>query len=372
MRLWRRALRIELIGTERQFAESLLKWYRGARRDLPWRAPLASASVAVRPDPYHVLLSEVMLQQTQVATVIPYFRRFLEYFPTIERLANAEEQQVLRLWQGLGYYSRARNLHQAAKAIIERHGGVVPRQVEQLLGLPGIGRYTAGAVASQAYNERAPIVDCNVQRVLCRLDAVMEDPRQRETAKRVWQRAEAILPPKHPGDFNSALMELGATVCTARVPLCATCPVRKSCEAVRKGLQLQIPPPKAKIDRPLERRWVFCVEHEGRWLIEQRPVAGRWAGMWQFVTVARGKGKVTAKHASMAVGVVVESLEPLGTVAHGLTHRRYEFDVFGGRTRMRPAPRPGRAWVTLKGLANYPLPKPHVRIAAMLAVGDEK
>lgn len=358
-----------MIGSERQFAKSLLKWYRGARRDLPWRAPLAiGVSSPVLPDAYHVLLSEVMLQQTQVATVIPYFRRFLEHFPTIQHLADADTQHVLRLWQGLGYYSRARNLHQAAKVIVDRHGGVVPRKVEQLLALPGIGRYTAGAIASQAYNERAPIVDCNVQRVLCRLDAVMEDPRQRDTAKRLWQRAEAILPRKYPGDFNSALMELGATVCTSRAPSCLTCPVRASCEATEKGLQQQIPPPKPKIARPLERRWVFCIEHDGRWLIEQRPAVGRWAGMWQFVTVARGQGKATAKQASIAAGVIVESFQPLGTVAHGLTHRQYEFDAFRAVTRMPPVPRKGRAWVTLKGLTNYPLPKPHVRLAAMLAM----
>jgi len=322
----------------------------------------------VRPDPYYVLLSEVMLQQTQVPTVIPYFRRFLEHFPTVQRLADADEQQVLRLWQGLGYYSRARNLHKAAKVIVQRHGGVVPRQVEQLLALPGIGRYTAGAVASQAYDQRAPIVDCNVQRVLCRLDAVMVDPRERETSKRLWQRAEAILPQKHAGDFNSGLMELGATVCTARSPLCLTCPVRKYCEAAKKGAQLQIPRPKAKVERLLERRWVFCIEHDGRWLIEQRPAAGRWARMWQFITVVRGQGQATAKEAAKATGVVVDSLQRLGTIAHGLTHRQYEFVVFRGATRMRPAPRPGRAWVSVDGLSNYPLPRPHVRIAAMLAM----
>ena len=317
-----------------------------------------------------MLLSEVMLQQTQVATVIPYFHRFLEHFPTVERLADAQEQQVLRLWQGLGYYSRARNLHKAAKVIVQRHGGVVPREVQELLALPGIGRYTAGAVASQAYDQRAPIVDCNVQRVLCRLDAVMDDPRERETSNQLWQRAEAILPPKRAGEFNSALMELGATVCTARSPSCLTCPVRRYCDAAEKGLQGQIPRPKARINRPLERRSVFCIEHDGRWLIEQRPSEGRWARMWQFITIVRGQGQATAKEAAKASGVAVESLQPMGSVSHGLTHRQYEFAVFRGVTRIRPAPRPGRAWVRADGLSNYPLPRPHVRIAAMLAMAE--
>lgn len=308
-----------------------------------------------------------MLQQTQVATVIPYFHRFLEHFPTVRHLADADEQRVLRLWQGLGYYSRARNLHKAAKAIVVEHSGIIPQTVEQLLSLPGIGRYTAGAIASQAYNQRAPIVDCNVQRVLCRLDAVTEDPRQREVEKRLWKRAEAILPPQHTGDFNSALMELGATVCTARTPLCLTCPVRRFCEAAEKGVQLQVPPPKKKIERPLEHRWVFCIEHDGRWLIEQRPARGRWAGMWQFITIVRGKGRPTPVQATEAAGAVVESLKPLGAVAHGLTHRQYEFVAFRGIATVRPVPKSGRAWVTLEGLTHYPLPKPHVRLAAMLA-----
>jgi A/G-specific adenine glycosylase len=351
------------------FAKALLKWYRTQRRDLPWRPPMGSRP-EVRPEAYRVVLSEFMLQQTQVATVIPYFHRFLERFPTVHHLAEADEQEVLRLWQGLGYYSRARNLHKAAKAIVRDHQGRVPDTVDELLKLPGIGRYTAGAIASLAHHVRAPIVDGNVQRVICRLDAKTEDPREGKVAQEIWRRAEELLPAKHPGDFNSALMELGATICTPRNPQCLVCPVREFCEAASKGIQEQIPLARKAIERPLEKRWVFCIEHDGRWLIEQRPPTGRWAGMWQFVTTPRGKGKPAVDEAGKLCGVTIESLSKLGLVTHGLTHRRYEFIAWQCRTSQRLQPRPGRAWVTLEGLAHYPLSKPQLAIARLLAEGD--
>jgi A/G-specific adenine glycosylase len=346
-----------LIGQPSQFAKTLLKWYWAARRDLPWRPPL-SVDPLVRPDAYRVLLSELMLQQTQVVTVIPYFHRFLESFPTIVRLAAADEQQVLRLWQGLGYYSRARNLHRAAKAIVAQHDGRVPHTVDDLLALPGIGRYTAGAIASIAYDTNAPILDGNVLRVLCRLDAIREDPRQRIITNRLWSRAEELLPAKHAGDFNSALMELGATICTVRNPQCDTCPVHRQCQAHKEGIASQIPPPKQKIARPLERRAVFCVECDGRWLIEQRPATGRWANMWQFLTILRGR-------ATPVCPIATTTLQRLGTVEHDLTHRRYHFTVYRGTTEHRPIVT-GQSWVKLTDLSHYPLTGPHLRIAAML------
>ncbi|MDB5328566.1 MAG: A/G-specific adenine glycosylase, partial [Phycisphaerales bacterium] len=263
------------------FAKALLQWYDSAKRDLPWR--VASGF----PNPYHVLVSEAMLQQTQVATVIPYFARFLAAFPTIESLAESEEQRVLRLWQGLGYYSRARNLRKAAIAVVEQFGGVVPHAVEDLLTLPGVGRYTAGAVASLAYDTVAPIVDGNVVRVICRIDAIEEDPREPLIQKQLWRRAEEMLPTKRAGDFNSALMELGATVCTPKTPACLICPVRKFCRAFDQQIQHRVPMAKKAKTTPLQQRWVLCVEDQaGRFLIEQRPATGRWAGMWQFLTTS--------------------------------------------------------------------------------------
>src|SRR3954466_12295844 len=198
-----------MLGTASGFARHLLAWFDRHQRALPWRtvAPL---------DPYIVLVSEAMLQQTQVATVIPYFQRFIARFPTVTALAESDEQQVLRLWQGLGYYSRARNLRAAARMVVQEFNGQVPQTVQELLSLPGVGRYTAGAVASIAFGKRAPILDGNVARVLCRLDCIRDDPREPATRELLWSRAAQILPKSRLGDFNSALMELGALVCTPR------------------------------------------------------------------------------------------------------------------------------------------------------------
>src|SRR5262245_51351753 len=198
-----------MISANVAISRALIRWYDINRRDLPWRAARGS-----RPDPYHVLVSEAMLQQTQVKTVIPYFRRFIRKLPSIKHLARADEQLVLRLWQGLGYYSRARNLRRAAQTIVQEYDGKIPADVEALLELPGIGRYTAGAIASLAYDVPAPIVDGNVARVLCRFDAIETPPSDRATQKLLWERAADLVPRRRAGDFNSALMELGATVCT--------------------------------------------------------------------------------------------------------------------------------------------------------------
>src|SRR5688500_7595953 len=224
-----------MLGKLSAFQSALLAWYQIQRRHLPWRVP-PDAPAQAFPDPYHVLVSEAMLQQTQVATVIPYFTRFIQRFSTLADLAQAPQQEVLRLWQGLGYYSRAHNLQKAAQAIVERHGGRVPSTVQELLELPGIGRYTAGAIASLAYAQRAPILDGNVIRVLCRVDKVTADPREPATREKLWDRAAQVLPNERVGDFNSALMELGATVCVPREPACLLCPVRRHCEAQAAGI----------------------------------------------------------------------------------------------------------------------------------------
>ena len=350
-----------MFGSSTTFARRLLRWYGRARRDLPWRVVTASGY----PDPYHVLVSEAMLQQTQVATVIPYFNRFIARFPTFADLAAADEQEVLRMWQGLGYYSRARNLRVAARRVVEEFGGRLPQDVEQLRKLPGIGRYTAGAVASIAFGRRAPILDGNVVRVLCRLDQVAADPRDGQTQALLWRRAEEIVPKTRPGDFNSALMELGALVCTPRSPQCLLCPVRENCEAFAAGVQERIPAPRKRAETPLLQRRVYCIRRNGRWLIEQRPARGRWAGMWQFVTVeANGD----------AAGPPWSLIAPrkVGEVTHGLTHRRYRFEVFacdanGEEIREIPGGDRPRRWVRLAELSEYPLPRPHLKIVELLA-----
>lgn len=349
-------------GKVTNFQQKLLAWYDRHRRDLPWRVKSGST-----PDPYHVLLSETMLQQTQVATVVPYFLRFVGKFPTLADLAHADLQEVLRLWQGLGYYSRARNLHACARRIVAEHGGQVPCDVESLLSLPGIGRYTAGAIASIAYDFRAPILDGNVTRVLCRLDQIESDPRDRQTQLTLWRRAEDILPKRRAGDFNSALMELGATVCVPRNPQCLACPVRAHCQAHAAGLQDRIPLPKRSKPTPLHRRYVLCLRHGRQFLIEQRPAKGRWAGLWQFKTLECPGRPFSARELARRLGYAVTKPRELGRVRHALTHRRYEFDAYTAELSAPPAA--GQVWVTLAELDAYPLSKPQLSIAALLAAG---
>lgn len=352
-----------MIGDVKTFRKRLLAWYDRSRRDLPWRAsPQRSGPL----DPYHVLVSETMLQQTQVATVIPYFKRFLERFPTLAALARADEQEVLRLWQGLGYYSRARNLQAAARQVVRDHGGQLPADARMLLTLPGVGRYTAGAVASIAFEIPAPILDGNVIRVLCRLDKVQSVPREPAVREALWARAAQIVPRRRPGDFNSALMELGATICTPRNPQCLVCPVREHCEACQAGIQEQLPPPRKARPTPLVRRKTYCIQCDGKWLIEQRPIRGRWAGMWQFVTVEAGR---TEKHKGSApLPIEIADATRIGRVSHALTHRRYEFEVLLARAKSKDLPicDGPRRWVGLEDLDAFPLPRPHVKIAQML------
>jgi A/G-specific adenine glycosylase len=368
-----------MIGDAKPFAKALVKWYDKHRRDLPWRVNFCGAGIPPanakkqagpphhNPDPYHVLLSETMLQQTQVATVVPYFLRFVEKYPTLADLANADQQEVLRLWQGLGYYSRARNLHWCAQIVMAEHAGQVPDQVEALLKLPGIGRYTAGAIASLAYGHRAPILDGNVMRVLCRIDRIESDPRERTMQARLWARAEEILPERRVGDFNSALMELGATVCTARNPRCLVCPVRGFCEAAAGGVQDRIPMPKKGKPSPLNRRYVLCIRHGGHFLIEQRPAKGRWAGMWQFMTFEHDGQPPANGQLEKRLGFAIGLGPQLGVVRHALTHRRYEFEAYEAKLVGRK--RTGQVWVTLEELDAYPLSKPQLSIAKLLTVG---
>jgi A/G-specific adenine glycosylase len=364
----------------------LLAWYDRNRRDLPWRPPLGRPGAPV--NAYDVLVSEFMLQQTQVATVIPYFQRWMQAFPTISALAAADEQQVLRLWQGLGYYSRARNLLAAARQIVQQNRlnsqpeEKIPDSLEALQNLPGIGRYTAGAIASIAFGKRVPIVDGNVARVFCRLNLIKTDPRERNTHNRLWRIAEAHLPLLRCGEFNSALMELGATICTPRKSNCPECPLRRDCRAHAAGLQETIPKSTPRQPTPVIHRWTICLNSNGRWLIERRPVAGRWAGLWQFVTIpphgSRPTPAIVRKHVDIIESI--SAIRRLGEIRHALTHRRYVFDVFtaqvrtGGKsgragTTEISTSGPIRRWVTLADLHEYPLPRPHLKVAEMLRPG---
>lgn len=346
----------------------LLSWYRRHRRDLPWRPTKARPA-----NPYHVLVSEAMLQQTQVATVIAYFHRFIGHLPTIETLAAAPEREVLRLWQGLGYYRRARHLHAAARVIVERHDGRVPADVASLLALPGVGRYTAGAVASIAYGTPAPIVDGNVARVLARafaLDAPIDDPATRLT---LWSLAESLLPRRGCGDFNQALMELGALVCAPRNPACAVCPWRASCAALRQGDVERLPRRTARREPRAVVHHIAAVRHGNHWLMEQRGPRGLWAGMWQFTTCESMSVPQTpldiAAWLEKHTGISDAAVAHVKSFPHQTTHRAITFHLWTAVAEDR-VPRPAlalhRTWRRLDDLDDLPLPNPQRRAARLL------
>jgi len=261
----------------RRFRRNLRAWYSRHARDLPWRQTS---------DPYRIWISEIMLQQTTVAAVVPYFDRFQDRFPDIQTLAAASEEEVLRCWEGLGYYSRARNIHKTARWIVQQGDGKIPEDVDELLKLPGIGRYTAGAIASFAFNRRAPIVEANTRRLFARLLGYCGSLQSSEGQRTLWVFAELILPRKLPGRFNQALMELGATVCTASDPACPQCPVKNCCAAFADKRQSDIPETMPRPKTTFLTEAVVAVRKRGRYLLVKREDHERWAGLWDFPRVS--------------------------------------------------------------------------------------
>lgn len=255
------------------FSTRVLAWWRvHGRKDLPWqRAPTA----------YRVWVSEIMLQQTQVITVIPYFERFMTRFPDLPSLARAPLDTVLHHWSGLGYYARARNLHKAARLVAEQHGGELPRDVESLCALPGIGRSTAGAIAALAYGQAQPILDGNVKRVLCRFHGIDEWPGSTRALRRLWALAEGYTPERDAGPYAQAMMDLGATLCTRGRPSCERCPLGADCLAHREGRQRELPVPRPRQTLAQREAWFLLLsDTQGRVLLEQRPPSGIWGGLW--------------------------------------------------------------------------------------------
>jgi A/G-specific adenine glycosylase len=251
----------------------LLAWFDRHQRGLPWRRTK---------DPYAIWVSEVMLQQTQVDRVVPFFERFLATFPTVTALAAASVPEVLAQWSGLGYYSRARNLHKAAQAVVATHQGTLPDTVESLLTLPGFGRYTAGAVASIAFGKAAPLVDGNVARVLSRLFVIEGVPGEKQREAALWAKATELVAGERPGDWNQALMELGATVCVPSNPLCLVCPIQRSCGALAKGRVDELPPPKPAAKRKRLELVAAIVDRSGDLLLARRPESGLFGGLWEL------------------------------------------------------------------------------------------
>jgi A/G-specific adenine glycosylase len=258
-----------------RFQTALLSWFQSHQRDLPWRRTK---------DPYKIWLSEIMLQQTQVATVIPYYERWLEKFPTLRSVSDASEDKILKTWEGLGYYSRARNFHSACKEVISKYNGKVPEDIERIQQLPGIGRYTAGAVLSIAYDKPVPLVDGNVIRVLARIFAIQKNPKT--DPKVFWELAESLVPQENAGDFNQALMELGATVCTPNNPSCLICPVNSFCLAKKNGIQEQFPLSPKRAKTQTVHLASALIQQNGKILLCQREQTGHLKGMWEPPTIS--------------------------------------------------------------------------------------
>jgi A/G-specific adenine glycosylase len=354
----------------------LLKWFDANARDLPWRRTC---------DPYAIWISEIMLQQTQVKTVIPYWERWLRDLPTVRALAEAPEDRVLKLWEGLGYYTRARNLQRAAQVILAEHGGVFPTEHAALLALPGIGRYTAGAIASIAFNQPAPILDGNVIRVLTRVFALTGDPKEKQLNARLWQLAEELVSAADNSKLetrnsklvhysgpcsmlNQSLMELGATVCTPRAPTCPVCPLTGLCVAGRTGRVEQFPQLPARA-AATERRFVVAVlERGGKVLVRQRPAKVVNAGLWEFPNEELSDLSADARVATAGwLGLPDSALMPLKPVKHTITRYRITLDIFRATAGKKPLPvESGATWSNLADLEHLAFASAHRRIVGQL------
>ncbi|MFT5584465.1 MAG: A/G-specific adenine glycosylase [Cognaticolwellia sp.] len=348
--------------------QALLNWYRGVARPLPWRAKPA--------DPYGILLSEIMAQQTRIETMLPYWERFMSRWPTVQDLAGAKPEEVLGEWAGLGYYSRARNLHKAAKVVSEL--GKFPDNAQDLRALPGVGPYTAGAIASIAFDQDAALVDGNVERVLCRFHRIEEDPRTPMVKRRLWALAETHIPKGEAGDHNQALMELGATVCTPRNPSCSLCPLSVGCAGQDIAAVLPNKPRKQKA--PEVRAACVGLEREGSILLCRRPESGLLGGLWELPSVDL-ELKEKATETSLVeqgleerLGMEVQLLRRLGQVRHIFTHRKLTQTVWQGRASGDLTLRyyEAAAWFDPQDLGKLPLSKLALKTLAVLEQPDEQ
>jgi A/G-specific adenine glycosylase len=346
----------------RSIHAALLGWYARRRRNLPWRSTR---------DPYCIWVSEIMLQQTRVQSVVAYYERWIQRFPSVERLASADGEDVLRAWEGLGYYSRARNLQRAARQLVADHGGRLPRSIAELRALPGIGPYSAGAIASIAFDADEPVVDGNVIRVLTRLFGLSGNPRRGPLAGHLWQLARHLLPTGKAADFNQALMELGATVCTPRGARCAECPVAGHCQALAQDRVDALPeaPPRPALSD--EHRAAAVVIRRGQMLVlRAAPDAVRWAGMWQFPDLKLAPGEAPELSLPRAVadssGVSIELGAQLGSIQHHVTRFRIQIEVYEARAiagRARAASGGEARWCTPEALSALAMPLCHRKIA---------
>ncbi len=342
-----------------EFSATVLAWFdRHGRKDLPWQQQIS---------PYRVWVSEIMLQQTQVATVIPYFQRFMASFPTVQALAAAPLDQVLHHWTGLGYYARARNLHATARRVAEEMNGEFPDSVDAMAALPGIGRSTAGAILAISRNRRAAILDGNVKRVLARFHAVEGWPGQPAVERLLWQHAEAYTPDDRPGHFAQAMMDLGATVCTRSRPLCLACPLHDGCEARRRGEVSRFPQPKPKTAMPVRQAdWLLLLDDRGQVLLEQRPASGLWGGLWVFPACEPGEHPEQA--AQRVLGRRADYVERWSLLRHTFSH--FHLDIRPHLLRGAPsrvAEGAGQLWYNPASPAQVGLAAPVEKLLRQIA-----
>ncbi len=345
-------------------APALLAWYREHRRALPWRRDR---------DPYRIWIAEVLLQQTRVAQAAPYFERFVAAFPTLRVLASAPEDRVLKVWEGAGYYARARHLRAAAREIVARHRGRLPTTSAELETLPGIGVYIARAIASLAFDEPVVALEANGLRVAARWTAEREDPQGTAARRRLERSLAAVLPADAPGAFNEALMELGETICTPRAPRCRECPVAFGCRAFRElDDPATLPVRRPRSPRPHVRGAVVVLESGGRWLVQRRPASGLLGGLYEFPggKIEAGERPIAAARRELAeeTGLRAPPLRRLGVVRHAYSHFTIELHVFSGAIprRSRPSVVGDRRWVTPAAFARLPVPKATEKIVRRL------
>ncbi len=343
---------------------ALLAWFRHDARDLPWRRS---------PHPYRVWLSEIMLQQTRVETVVPYYRRFLQAFPSVRKLAAADIDQVLKRWEGLGYYGRARNLHRAAHAIVHDRAGRFPRTANEWRELPGIGRYTAGAIASIAFGERTPVVDGNVKRVFARLFGIQESIDEAATVAAIWKLATDLVPPQSPGDFNQAVMELGARICTPRQPRCDGCPLRNECVARAEGRPAELPVRRKKKPVPHYDIVAAAIHKKGRYLIGQRPPSGMLGGLWEFpggkIEDGESHEEALLREVREEVGLHVAIEERVATIHHAYSHFAISLHLYRCRHeagRVRRAYHTRTKWVQQSEFHRYAFPAANYKCLHLL------
>ena len=354
----------------RQFTQDLLAWYRRHRRDLPWRGT---------GDPYRIWVSEVMLQQTQVATAQPYYERFVAAYPTVHDLAAAPVDDVLKLWEGLGYYARARNLHRAAQIVVDEYDGKLPPSRDELLNIPGIGPYTVGAILSIAFGRPEPALDGNVRRVMSRVLLIDDDPRRPRVERGILDELRRLISTDAPADFNQALMELGATICVAKSPRCLICPVARYCRAQAVGRQSDLPVKRKRPSRPHHHVAVGFIWRDNQLLISRRPSDGLLGGLWELPGGKQASDETLEdclrREIAEELGIDVAVDRHLVTVEHGYSHFSVTLHAFECRWRSgepRALATSDWAWVSYGQLRDYPLPRGTTKILDALASDQER